>query len=170
MGSFNKVTIVGYLGRDPELRYTPQGTPVCDFSIATTERKKDKSGDFQDITTWFRVSFWGRQAEVASQYLTKGKQVYIEGRLSQREWQDKDGNTRTSLEVNGSDLQFIGARGDEPSGGGGYREGGASRDARPAGRGPEERHDSASDDDTPFARPGKKPTQNEDIDTDDIPF
>jgi single-strand DNA-binding protein len=151
--SFNKIILVGHLGRDPELRYTPQGTPVCDFSVATTERRKDKSGDYQDVTTWFRVSFWGRQAEVASQYLTKGKQIYIEGRLSQREWQDKDGNTRTSLEVNGSDLQFIGPRGEEPSGGG-LREGGAPREERPATRAsapaPDDRHDSVSDDDIPF--------------------
>src|SRR5579862_9149861 len=113
MASFNKIVIVGYLGRDPELRYTPQGTAVCDFSVATTERKKDKTGEFQDLTTWFKVNMWGRQAEVASQYLAKGKLVYVEGRLSQREWQDRDGNTRTSLEVHGTDLQFIGSRADE---------------------------------------------------------
>ena len=112
MASFNKIIIVGYLGRDPELRYTPQGTPVCDFSIATTERRKDKSGEFQDQTTWFRVSLFGRQAEVASQYLSKGRQVYVEGSLSQREYTDKEGNARTSLEVRGSDLQFIGSAGD----------------------------------------------------------
>lgn len=117
MASFNKITIVGYLGRDPELRYTPQGTPVCDFSIATTERRKDKSGEFHDQTTWFRVSFWGKLAEVANQYLAKGRQAYIEGRLTQREWQDRDGNQRTSLEVNGTDLQFIGSRSDEMGGG-----------------------------------------------------
>ena len=99
MASFNKIIIVGYLGRDPELRYTPQGTPVCDFSIATTERRKDKSGEFQDQTTWFRVSFFGRQAEVASQYLSKGRQVYVEGTLTQREYTDKEGNARTSLDV-----------------------------------------------------------------------
>ncbi|HKQ09343.1 MAG TPA: single-stranded DNA-binding protein [Blastocatellia bacterium] len=112
MASFNKIIIVGYLGRDPELRYTPQGTPVCDFSIATTERRKDKSGEFQDHTTWFRVSLFGRQAEVASQYLSKGRQVYIEGSLTQREYTDKEGNARTSLDVRGSDLQFIGTAGD----------------------------------------------------------
>ena len=111
--SFNKIIIVGYLGRDPELRYTPDGTPVCNFSIATTERKKDKSGEFQDVTTWFRVNLWRRQAEVASQYLSKGKQVYVEGRLTQSEYQDRDGNTRTSLEVNGTDIHFIGPRGEE---------------------------------------------------------
>ena len=113
MASFNKITIVGYLGRDPELRYTPQGTPVCDFSIATTERRKDKSGEYHDQTTWFRVSFWGKLAELSSQYLAKGKLAYVEGKLSQREWQDRDGNTRTSLDVNGTDLQFIGARSDD---------------------------------------------------------
>jgi single-strand DNA-binding protein len=115
MPSFNKIVIVGYLGRDPELRYTPDGTPVCNFTIATTERKKDKSGEFQDVTTWFRVNLWRRQAEIASQYLSKGKQVYVEGRLSQSEYQDRDGNTRTSLEVNGTDIQFIGPRGEETS-------------------------------------------------------
>src|ERR1051325_2051328 len=128
MASFNKIFIVGYLGRDPELRYTPDGTPVCNFSVATTERKKDKSGEFQDVTTWFRVNLWRRQAEVASQYLSKGKQVYVEGRLSQSEYQDRDGNTRTSLEVNGTDIQFLGSRGDES--GGAPRE---ERSSRPSG-------------------------------------
>jgi single-strand DNA-binding protein len=117
MASFNKIIIVGYLGRDPELRYTPQGTPVCDFSVATTERRKDKSGESHDHTTWFRVTFWRNKAEVANQYLRKGSQVYIEGILSQREWQDRDGNTRQSLEVQGSDLQFIGSRSDDAAGG-----------------------------------------------------
>ena len=107
MASFNKIMIVGYLGRDPELRYTPQGTPVCDFSIATSERRKDKSGDLQEVTTWFRVSLFGRQAELASQYLTKGRQVYVEGQLSQREWTDRDGGARTTLEVRGTDVQFL---------------------------------------------------------------
>lgn len=107
MASFNKIIIVGYLGRDPELRYTPQGTPVCDFSVATTERRKDKTGEMQESTTWFRVSLFGRQAEVASQYLTKGRQVYVEGQLSQREWTDKEGGARTSLEVRGTDIQFL---------------------------------------------------------------
>ena len=113
MASFNKITIVGYLGRDPELRYTPDGTPVCDFSVATTERRKDRSGEMQDLTTWFRVTAWRRLAEVAGQYLSKGKQVYVEGRLLQREYQDRDGNTRYTLEVTASDIQFLGARGDE---------------------------------------------------------
>ena len=113
MASFNRITIVGYLGRDPELRYTPDGTPVCDFSVATTERRKDRSGEPQDITTWFRVTVWRRQAELAGQYLSKGKQVYVEGRLIQKEYQDRDGNTRFNLEVTASDIQFIGSRGGE---------------------------------------------------------
>ena len=89
--SFNKIILVGNLGRDPELRYTPQGTPVCSFSMATNERRKDKAGDFQDVTTWFRVTLWGRQAETAQQYLTKGRPVYIEGRLRVEEYTDKEG-------------------------------------------------------------------------------
>jgi len=113
MASFNRITIVGYLGRDPELRYTPDGTPVCDFSVATTERRKDRAGEPQDITTWFRVTVWRRQAELAGQYLSKGKQVYVEGRLIQKEYQDRDGNTRYNLEVTASDIQFIGSRGGE---------------------------------------------------------
>jgi len=116
MASFNRITIVGYLGRDAELRYTPQGTAVSNFSVATTERKKDRSGEFQDVTTWFNVSLWGSQAERTSQYLTKGKLVFIEGRLTQRDWQDRDGNNRISLDVNATDLQFVGARGDEGGG------------------------------------------------------
>ena len=111
--SFNKVILVGNLGRDPELRYTPQGTPVCSFTIATNERRKDKSGEMQDQTTWFRVTLWGRQAETASQYLTKGRQVYIEGRLRVEEYTDRDGKPRHSLEVNATDMQFIGVRADE---------------------------------------------------------
>lgn len=125
--SFNKIIIVGHLGRDPELRYTPQGTPVCHFSMATTERRKDRSGEAQDTTTWFRVTFWGRQAETASQYLTKGKQVYVEGRLRVEEYTDREGKIRYSLEVNASDMQFIGARGEDglgatAGGGGSYSE------------------------------------------------
>lgn len=113
--SFNKIIIVGNLGRDPELRYTPQGIAVCDLSVATTERKKDKTGEFQDVTTWFRVTLWRQQAENAAKYLTKGRQVYIEGRLSVGEWTDRDGNNRYTLEVQATDMHFIGSRGDSPS-------------------------------------------------------
>ena len=114
--SFNKIIIVGNLGKDPELRYTPQGTAVCSFSVATNEKKKDKSGELQDVTTWFRVTLWNRQAENASKYLTKGSPVYIEGRLRVEEWTDRDGNNRYTLEVQGSDMQFIsGGRSDDMS-------------------------------------------------------
>jgi single-strand DNA-binding protein len=113
MASFNKITIVGYLGRDPEIRYTPDGQAVCNFSIATTEKRKDRTGEAQDITTWFKVTLWGRQAEVANQYLSKGKQVYLEGRLRQEEWTDREGARRTTLVVNATDLQFLTPKGDE---------------------------------------------------------
>ena len=112
--SFNKVIVVGNLGRDPELRYTPQGTPLCTFSIASNERRKNSTGEQQDVTTWFRVTVWGRQAETAAQYLTKGKSVFVEGRLHVEEWTDKDGKPRYTLELNASDVQFIGgASGDK---------------------------------------------------------
>ena len=117
MASFNKIMIVGYLGRDPEIRYTPQGTAVCNFSIATTEKRKDKTGEMQDSTTWFRVSVWGRQAEIANQYLSKGKQVYVEGRLRMEEYTDRDGNRRSALEVNASDIQFLSPKGGDEGGG-----------------------------------------------------
>lgn len=106
--SFNKVILVGNLGRDPELRYTPQGTPVCSFTMATNERRKDKNGEMQDHTTWFKITLWGRQAETASQYLTKGRPIYIEGRLRVDEWTDRDGKPRYTLDVQATDMQFIG--------------------------------------------------------------
>lgn len=105
--SFNKVIVVGNLGRDPEMRYTPQGTPVCTFSIASNERRKDKTGEQQDVTTWFRVTVWGKQAETVSKYLTKGRSVYVEGRLHVEEWTDKEGKMRHTLELNASDVHFI---------------------------------------------------------------
>lgn len=106
--SFNKIILVGNLGRDPELRYTPQGTPVCSFTVATNEKRKDRAGEMQDFTTWFRVTLWGRQAETASQYLTKGRPIYVEGRLRVEEWTDRDGKQRYTLEVHATDMQFIG--------------------------------------------------------------
>jgi single-strand DNA-binding protein len=158
--SFNKIILVGNLGRDPELRYTPQGTPVCSFTMATNEKRKDRSGEMADVTTWFRVTLWGRQAETASQYLTKGRPVYIEGRLRIEEWSDRDGKNRYTLEVHATDLQFIGARGEEGLGatagaGGGYDDRPAPA-PRPAASGPAPRQDYAppepdiSDDDIPF--------------------
>jgi single-strand DNA-binding protein len=114
--SFNKITIVGYLGRDPELRYTPQGTAVCNMSIATTEKRRDASGETEEHTIWFRVTAWGRQAELAAEYLAKGRQVYVEGRLRREEYTDREGVQRTSLEVNVSDIQFLGQRGEAANG------------------------------------------------------
>lgn len=107
--SFNKIILVGNLGKDPELRYTPGGTPVCSFSMATNERRKDRTtGEQHDVATWFRVTLWNRQAETASQYLSKGSPIYIEGRLRTEEYTDRDGKQRFSLEVNATDMQFIG--------------------------------------------------------------
>ncbi|MCI0400002.1 MAG: single-stranded DNA-binding protein [Gammaproteobacteria bacterium] len=114
MASFNKITIIGYLGKDPEIRYTPDGQAVCNFNIATTEKRKDqRSGEAQDITTWFRVTAWGRLGEVANQYLSKGRQVYVEGRLRQDEWTDRDGARRTTLAVSATDIHFLSPKGDE---------------------------------------------------------
>ena len=111
--SFNKITIIGNLGRDPELRYTPQGDAVCDFSVAVNDRKRDKTGEWQDVTTWFKVTFWRKQAEAASKYLTKGRQVYVEGRLQLEEWTDRDGNNRQSLAIQGTDMHFLSDRSGE---------------------------------------------------------
>ncbi|HEX8137990.1 MAG TPA: single-stranded DNA-binding protein [Pyrinomonadaceae bacterium] len=105
--SFNKIIVVGNLGRDPEMRYTPQGTPVCTFSIASNERRKGAGGEQQDTTTWFRVTVWGKQAEAVSKYLSKGRSAYVEGRLHLEEWTDKEGKPRYTLEINASDVQFI---------------------------------------------------------------
>jgi len=142
--SFNKIILVGNLGRDPELRYTPQGTPVCSFSLATNERRKDRNtGENNDITTWFRVTLWGRQAETASQYLTRGRPVYIEGRLRVEEWTDRDGKPRHTLEVNATDMQFIGGgRGDEA--------GAPQAKAAAAANDPIPDAGSPTDDDVPF--------------------
>ena len=110
--SFNKIIVVGNLGRDPEMRYTSQGTAVCSFTMATNERRKDKSGEQQDVTTWFKVTVWGKQAETVSKYLTKGRRVYVEGRIHVEEWTDRDGKSRHTLEVNATDVHFI----DSPQG------------------------------------------------------
>lgn len=142
--SFNKIILVGNLGRDPELRYTPQGTPVCSFTMATNERRKDKAGEMQDQTTWFRVTLWGRQAETASQYLTKGRPVYVEGRLRVEEWTDRDGRSRYTLEVHATDMQFIGGRGEDSS----------TAPSRPS----------------PGAAPSPAESAEADISDDDIPF
>jgi single-strand DNA-binding protein len=100
--SFNRIQVLGNLGADPELRYTPQGTPVCSFNLATNERRGENTE-----TTWFKITLWGKQAEAASQYLAKGRQVYIGGTLRLEEWNDRDGAKRHTLAINGSDMQFV---------------------------------------------------------------
>jgi single-strand DNA-binding protein len=111
MTSFNKIQIVGYLGRKPDLRYTASGTAVAGFSIATSQRRRSRDGVAPaEITTWFRVTLWGRQAEAAASCLDKGSLAYVEGRLTTRAWTDRDGCARTSLEVSGTDVRFIDSR------------------------------------------------------------
>jgi single-strand DNA-binding protein len=140
MASLAKVTLVGNLGRDAELRVTPRGMNVLDFSIATNEKWNDAQGVQQEATTWFRVSLWGKQADTLKTFLTKGKQVLVEGRLRVREYTDRDGNRRTSLDVRCDTILLLGGRGmerDESAGGGAPAE--------------LERHDPSYDDqDIPF--------------------
>ncbi len=111
MASVNKVILIGNLGKDPETRYLPSGDAVANFSIATTEKFKDKSGAQQEHTEWHRISFFGRQAEIASEYLKKGSPVYVEGRIRTRKWQDKEGQDRYTTEVVGDRMQLLGSRG-----------------------------------------------------------
>lgn len=123
MGSVNKVILVGNLGRDAELRYTPGGAAVATLNMATTEVWNDKSGQKQEKTEWHRVVVWGKSAETLSEYLTKGKQIYVEGRLQTRQWDDKDGNKRYTTEIRGDRIVLL-------SGGGGGM--GAARPQRAA--------------------------------------
>jgi single-strand DNA-binding protein len=120
MASVNKAIILGNLGRDPELRHTPAGKAVATLRIATNEVWTDQAGERQERTEWHTVVVWGRQAENCNQYLKKGRSVYIEGRLSTRKWQDKDGKDRYSTEIVADRVQFIG--GGTGGGGGGGRE------------------------------------------------
>jgi len=115
MASVNKVILVGNLGRDPELRYTQSGQAVATFSIATTDRWRDKDGANQERTEWHRIVVWGKSAENCAQYLQKGRSAYVEGRLQTNDWEDREGNKRTTTEVIAQNVQFLGGRG----GGGG---------------------------------------------------
>ena len=110
MASVNKVILIGNLGKDPETRYLPSGDAVANFSIATTEVFKDKSGAKQEHTEWHRISFFGRQAEIAGEYLKKGSPVYIEGRIKTRKWQDKEGVEKYSTEIVGERMQLLGGK------------------------------------------------------------
>lgn len=159
--SFNKIIIVGNLGRDPELRQTPQGQTVCKFPVATSEKRRNAAGEQEEVTTWFRVSVWGRQAELAKEYLTKGRQVYVEGRLRLEEYTDRESKTRTSAEVMATDIQFIGQR-PEPSGAASHFEEPAARPAAAGGRAV------ASAAPAPVRKNGKTTVTN--VQDDDIPF
>jgi single-strand DNA-binding protein len=155
--SLNRVQLIGNLGKDPEIKYTPQGTAVAKITIATNERFKDKAGEWQDRTEWHNVVLWQRLAEIAGEYLKKGGKVYVEGRLQTRSWDDKtSGQKKYMTEVVASDLILLGGRGE---GGGGGEFSGSSRGAsasggnnfdqrmpepEPAGAGP------ITDDDIPF--------------------
>ena len=154
MASVNKVIIVGNLGADPETRYTPSGDAVTNIRVATTDRWKDKaSGEMKEATEWHRVSFFGRLAEVAGEFLKKGSQVYIEGSLRTRKWQDKDGQDRYSTEVRGDVMQMLGRR----EGGGEPRAETASASKTTGAQ-------------APAAAAAKKPAGKFDDLEDDIPF
>ncbi len=161
MASVNKVIIVGNLGADPETRYTPGGDAVTNIRVATTDKWKDKtSGEMKEATEWHRISFFGRLAEVAGEYLKKGSQVYVEGSLRTRKWQDKDGQDRYSTDIRGDVMQMLGRRegggaprddagprGGEARGGeakGGEAKGGG--DAKPAQKKPAGKFDDMEDD------------------------
>jgi single-strand DNA-binding protein len=111
-GSVNKVILIGRLGKDPELKYTPNGTPVAKFTIATDEAFKDQSGELQKRTEWHNIVAWKRLAEICGEYLTKGKQVYIEGSIQSRQYQDKEGIKRTFYEIVARQMTMLGSRGD----------------------------------------------------------
>ncbi len=146
MASLNKVMLIGNLGKDPEVRYTTSGQAVASFSLATSEKFKSKSGDWEERTEWHNITLWGRLAEIAGEYLAKGKTVYIEGRLQTRKWQDKDGRDRYTTEIVGDKMQMLSGKGE----GGGGRQGGG----RPAGGEPYPSYEEPAgfnpDDDIPF--------------------
>jgi single-strand DNA-binding protein len=149
----NKVILVGNLGKDPELSYLPSGQSVAKFSLATSRSYKDKSGELKEETEWHNIVAWGKLGEICAQYLTKGRQAYIEGRIQSRTWEGRDGNKRTSVDIVASDVQMLGGRG----------EGGGSAE-RP-GRTMEPVRNSA-----PSADEGSQETGAPEITDDDIPF
>ena len=160
--SVNKVILVGRLGRDPETRYTGGGQAVANFSIATDETYKDRNGEKQKRTEWHKIVVWGKQAEIAQQYLKKGSLLFLEGRIQSREWQDKEGQKRTSFEIVASNFRMLGGRGDGAALGAG-----AGAGASGGGR-----HDDfashAAPTDDPF---GSSPAPSgPDISDEDIPF
>ena len=132
MASINKVIIIGNLGRDPEVRYTPSGAAVCNVSVATTRNWKNKeSGERQEETEWHRVVFYDRLAEIAGEYLKKGRSVYVEGRLKTRKWQDKEGKDRYTTEIVVNEMQMLGSK----AGAGSFEVAGAAPSRAPSAGG-----------------------------------
>jgi single-strand DNA-binding protein len=131
MASLNKVMLIGNLGRDPEVKYTPSGHAVATFTMATTRKWKSKDGADQEDTQWHNIKVWGRQAEVAQQYLKKGRQIYVEGRLETRTYDDKDGNRKWFTEVVALQFLMLGNRRDDAGGGDYGGGGGGSSQAQP---------------------------------------
>ena len=149
MASLNRVLLLGHLGADPELRYTPSGAAVCNFRIATNEVWTDKSGEKQEKTEWHNIVIWGRQAEICGEYLAKGRQVLIEGSLQTRSWEDKEGNKRYTTEVKARNMQMLG-RGDGGGGGGGGRAPRPAEEERAAQEPAAAYDEPIPDDDIPF--------------------
>ena len=155
MASVNKVTLIGNLGRDPELRYLPSGEAVATFSVATTEQWKDKQGGKQERTDWHRIEFIGRTAEVCGEYLKKGAAVYIEGRIQYDKWTDKEGVEKTMTKIRGDRMQMLGGRGNGgESGANANSEGDPEREARTSAEPPRQQPRKAKlddfDDDIPW--------------------
>ncbi len=170
MASINKVILIGNLGRDPEVRYTPNGAAVCNVSVATTRNWKDKnSGDKVEETEWHRVVFYDRLAEIAGEYLKKGRPVYVEGRLKTRKWQDKDGKDNYTTEIVAEQMQLLGGR--EGGGGGGYggNQGGPEDYSQEAPSAPSRPAARPAPAPAPRPAPTKSSTGFDDMD-DDIPF
>lgn len=146
----NKVILVGNLGRDPEMKYTAGGTALCKFSLATSEVFNDREGNQQERTEWHNIVAWSKLAEICGQYLSKGRQVYVEGSLRTRSWEDQNGNKRYTTEINAREVQFLGSGasggGSGASGGGGGATGGGAGSGGDDFGGPPP----ASDDDIPF--------------------
>lgn len=149
-GSVNKVILIGNLGQDPELKYTPSGAAVTNFSIATKEVWKDNDGNQQERTEWHRIVLWRKLAEIAGEWLKKGKKVYIEGKLQTRSWEDKDGVKRYTTEIVGDTMTMLDAKGDG-AGGSADADGSATADAPPKVESPSPADaDSSEEDDLPF--------------------
>jgi single-strand DNA-binding protein len=161
--SVNKVILVGRLGRDPETRYTGGGQAVANFSIATDETYKDRNGEKQKRTEWHKIVVWGKQAEIAQQYLKKGSLLFLEGRIQSREWQDKEGQKRTSFEIVASNFRMLGGRGDSAA------LGASAGAAAGGGRHADDFDSHAAPPDDPFGGGSAAPA-GPDISDEDIPF